>query len=183
MHNLLTNDGCLIRVQTWDVDEMVPTRAEALIGATWPHEIGVVMGSHLHGSLVCVGPHDWILFGGQPAAALVAALNTAFLRSSYRATDVSHALERVRISSPSACRIVAKGCSLDLDLASFKLGRAARTRFAGIPVLILRIEESVFECLAARSYREYFLAWLKDAAREFEACATDAVLFGRQSAD
>jgi sarcosine oxidase subunit gamma len=170
MHKFLGHTGSVVRVQTWDVGAAVPVGLEDFLGILWPRGTGDVASARPSGTVICVAPGEWLVMGGElPAATLVARLRGALEESTYRATDVSQALLRVQIDGNGARGVLGKGCSLDFDAKSFGVGRAARTRLAGIPVVVWRVGDDAFECLLTRSYGEYFGAWLEDAALEFEA--------------
>jgi sarcosine oxidase subunit gamma len=168
MHELLINGGIILRVQTWGAEAVAPAGVEGLLGATWPREVGTAVHGSVLGTVICLGPTEWLVLG---AACLVARhveeLDRAFSGTAFRTTDVSHALLRLHITGNAALSVLGKGCSLNLELAAFGVGRAVRTRLAGIPVVVWRIGPLEFECVITRSYGEYFRAWLDDAALEF----------------
>jgi sarcosine oxidase subunit gamma len=172
MHRSLSDGGSIIRVQTWDIGAAVPMAVEDLLGVPWPRETKAVVSGRSPVTVICVGPSEWLVLDGElSASALIVELNAAFAASSYRATDASQTLVRLPIAGTAACRVLGKGCSLDLDTAAFGAGCAARTRLAGIPVVVWRTGDFTFECLLTRSYGEYFRGWLDDAALEFQGAA------------
>jgi hypothetical protein len=65
--------------------------------------------------------------------------------------------------------------SLDVVLAALVIvpscpdrsGRSARTRFAGMPVIVRCTRPSTFQCIVTASYCDYLASWLADAALEF----------------
>ena len=77
-------------------------------------------------------------------------------------------LERL-LDDPEARVLLAKGCALDLDRSRFPPGRCARTRFAGMPIILSRTQPSTFELILASSYGDYLFLWLTDAATEFSS--------------
>lgn len=156
-------------MQTWDVGGPVPRGLEDLLGVLWPQETGEVAAGQDSRTVICLGPSDWLVLDEElHALTLVTELNGAMAETNYRGTDVSQALLRMQISGNAACAVLGKGSSLDFDTKAFGVGRARRTRLAGIPVAVWRVGSDVFECLLTRSYGEYFHAWLEDAALEFE---------------
>jgi len=172
MHKVSSDGGGVIRIQAWDIAAPVPERVVHLLGLSWPRETGTVQSGRLSGTVICVGPSEWlILHPESDDGNLLIELNTAFVGSCYRATDVSQALLCVQITGNASHRVLGKGCCLDLDRGVFRVGSAAPTRMAGIPVVVWRTGEVSFECLLARSYGEYFRAWLDDAALEFQGVA------------
>lgn len=164
----LVESSISIRVQTWDGEAAVPPKVAQMLGSDWPQETGAVASGRA--DILCVGPTDWLVIGTDPdATALLQRLEEAFEGSAFRATNVSQALARIEIAGPEARTLLAKGCALDLHPSRFAPGRCARTRFAGMPVIVHCTQPSTFECIVTLSYAEYFLSWLTDAALEFAA--------------
>jgi sarcosine oxidase subunit gamma len=160
----------IIRVQSWDGEALVPEEVNVVLGAAWPDKTGTVVTGRAE--VICVGPTDWLLLAGDPdATSWLERINAAFQGSTFRATDVSQALTRIQIGGPEVRDLLAKGCSLDLHPPLFPPGHAARTRFAGMPVVVCCTGTSAFELIVTRSYTNYLLSWLADAELEFEATA------------
>ena len=165
-------DPCgIIRVQSWDIHKAPPAKVEESLGLLWPRETGTVACGSV--DILYIGPTDWLVLASEPGAMmLVQTLKDAFVGSDYRATDVSAALSRIEVKGVHARALLAKGCSLDLRPQSFALHRCARTRLAGMPVVVCCTESSTFECIVSLSYGEYLLAWLSDATEEFTTRAS-----------
>jgi sarcosine oxidase subunit gamma len=156
----------IIRMQTWDGAAVVPPAVEQVLGAGWPASTGTV--AHGRGDVICVGPTDWLVIAPDPgAASWLRQLDGAFDESPFRSTDVSQALVRIEIGGTEVRELLAKGCALDLHPSKFAPGQTARTRFAGMPVIVHCTAASKFECIVTRSYADYLLAWFDDAAVEF----------------
>jgi len=162
-------DPCsIIRVQTWDCGASAPSKVEQVVGTPWPQETGVVAKGRA--DILCTGPSDWWVLTSDPdAIALKRQLEEVFDGSAFRATDLSQGLARFEIGGPEARILLAKGCALDLDAPRFPPGRCARTRLAGMPVILRCNQPSTFELILASSYRDYLISWLTDAATEFSS--------------
>jgi sarcosine oxidase, subunit gamma len=161
-------DPCsIVRVQTWDSEAATPSAVDEVLGVTWPKKTGVVVSGRA--DVICVGPTDWLVVAAdRHAAEWLQRLEGEFHGSStFRATDMSHALARIQLDGPEVRDLLAKGCSLDLYPPLFPPGRSARTRFAGMPVIVRCEQPSTFECIVSRSYADYLLCWLADASVEF----------------
>ena len=163
----------IIRVQTWDSKLTGLSKpaglanAEQALGTTWPELVGTTANGHA--DILCIGPTDWLVIVPDPdVTGLLHELGEAFEGSSFRATNVSHALARLAIEDPDARALLTKGTALDLDPTCFPPGRCARTRFADIPLIVRCIRMPAFELIVASSYHDYLIAWLNDAAREFQ---------------
>jgi sarcosine oxidase subunit gamma len=156
----------IIHVQTWESQPAPSSKVQGAWAVTWPEETGGVVSGPA--DIICTGPTDWFVIGNGPdSAALLTQLDKAFEGSSFRATNVSQGLVRIEIDGPRARDLLTKGCGLDLHPSRFPPGRCARTRFAGIPVIVRCIRESTFECMVASSYADYLLSWLNDVALEY----------------
>jgi sarcosine oxidase, subunit gamma len=168
------SDSCtLIRVQTWDLGARVPPALQDALAIEWPTAVGVVAASHTNrvAAVACLSPTEWLVIGtaaASDAATLLRPLQGSLEATPYRATTVTQALARIEVEGRAARLLLAKGCSPDLHPSRFSPGRCARTRLAGMPVILWCIQESTFQCIVASSYREYLLAWLADAGLEME---------------
>jgi sarcosine oxidase subunit gamma len=161
-------DPCgIIRVQAWDCELPAPSVVEQLLDIAWPTATGAVVNGG-YADILCTGPADWLMVSTDPdIEPLLERLQKAFEHSAYRATNMSSALRRTQIEGTHARALLSKGCGLDIHPQTFPPGRCARTRFAGIPVIVRCTEESAFQCIVAASYVEYLDSWLADAALEF----------------
>ena len=161
-------DPCsIIRVQTWDSEAIPPSAVEEVLGVAWPKQNGAVARGRV--DVIWVGPTDWLVVADDPEATVwQQRLDTTFQGSNFRTTNVSQAFVRVSINGLSEVRdLLAKGCALDLYPALFPPDRAARTRFAGMPVILNCTGASTFQCIVQLSYADFLLAWLADASIEF----------------
>jgi sarcosine oxidase subunit gamma len=166
MLNRVLDPCSIIRVQTWECEAAAPLKVEQMLGVAWPKETGTVARGHA--DIICTGPTDWLVIASDPDTnALLQQFDEAFQGSAFRTANVSQALARVEIDGPEARVLLNKGCALDLHPPHFPPGRCARTRFAGMPVIVRCTQESTFECIVASSYRDYLVSWFADAAIEF----------------
>ena len=167
MHKTVLGPCCIIRIQTWSRETSAFAAIEELLDVSWPTLTGHVARGRA--DILCIGPTDWLVLAPQTdGAALVRHLGVAFEGSTARATDVSQALVRIQITGTAVRDLLAKGCSLDLHAPLFPVGRALRTRFAGMPVIVHCTGTATFELLVTRSYADFLLSWLADAQLEFE---------------
>jgi sarcosine oxidase, subunit gamma len=158
----------IIRIQTWDSEAIAPAAIEDLLGVAWPQNTGIVAAGRVE--IICVGPSEWLVIAADPdPISWLQRLDVACKDSSFRVTNVSQALARIEIEGPEARNLLAKGCALDLRPSRFAPGRSARTRFAGMPVIVQCRGVSKFECIVTRSYADYLLSWFADATLEFES--------------
>jgi sarcosine oxidase subunit gamma len=170
MHKQVLGNCSILRIQTWDSSALVPAAVEDLLGVAWPIRVGFAATGRT--DVICVGPSDWlVLWADVDARELLMHLQVALHGSAFRAANVSQALARIQLDGSEVRNLLAKGCSLDLDPPLFPCGRAVRTRFAGMPVIVRCISGPTFELIVAQSYSDFLLAWLTDAELEFESSA------------
>lgn len=156
----------IMRIQTWDNEAIASCTVGDVLGVAWPHTTGAFAAGRAE--VVCVGPSEWLVIArDSDVISWLHRLDVAFRESSFRVTNLSQALSCIEIESPEARNLLAKGCAL--DLSSFAPGRCARTRFAGMPVIVCCRDVSKFECIVTLSYVDYLLSWLADATLEFES--------------
>lgn len=161
-------DPCsIIRVQAWDCELPAPPVVEQVLDIAWPKATGAVATGG-YADILCTGPTDWLIISTDPdIEPLLERLREAFECSAYRATNMSSALRRTQIEGTHARALLSKGCGLDVHPRTFPPGRCARTRLAGMPVIVRSTGESTFQCIVAASYGDYLDSWLADAALEF----------------
>jgi sarcosine oxidase, subunit gamma len=156
----------IVRVQSWDSEALAPRAVEGVLRIAWPEKTGAVARGRA--DILCIGPTDWLVVAPNPEAApLLQRLEAAFVGSTFRTTNVSQALARIQIDGPEVRDLLAKGCFVDLQPPLFPPGHSARTRFAGMPVILHCTGADTFECIVASSFLEYLVSWLTDAALEF----------------
>ena len=117
-----------------------------------------------------LGPDEWLVITptdqqGKVQADLTKALDGAFSS----VVDNSSGLTLVEVSGKNAGALLATDCPFDLHPSVFKAGQCAQTRLAkaGMTIAPLRKGEG-FEVIIRRSFADYLLLWLQDAAVAFE---------------
>ena len=122
------------------------------------------------GHWLWLGPDEWLIVGQEGAsedvgraveAVLHAAAGDAFLAT----VDVSANRVGLEIAGPGAERLLAFGCSLDLDHPAFGAGQCAQTMVARAGVVLWQVDElPTYRLLVRPSFAAYLQAWLEDAA-------------------
>jgi len=165
MLSRVTQCSALIRVQSWERHgAIVPDIVAELLQLRWPLGTGAVATGQV--DVICINPADWLIVAREDVSAgdLLAALQRGFHGSSFRATDLSHALGRVRIAGDDARLLLSKVSALDVRSSSELIpGRAPRTLVAGLPTVVRCLSLMSFELIVPLSYVEYLMAWLQDA--------------------
>lgn len=165
--------GTRIRVQSWR-DSGVPQAAlAAVVGAPWPTAVGCSSGDRTR--VLCFGPTDWLVVSDGAADAVLRDLEQAAKDSTLSVTDVSQGLVAIEIAGVFARDLLAKACGLDVHARDFGPGVCARTRFADVAVIVQAVGEGATfhcHCYVSRSYVDYLMQWLTDAAAEFLEAAS-----------
>src|SRR5258708_32154330 len=89
----------IIRIQTWENEALAPAPVEGVLGVPWPQKTGTVATGRV--DIICGGPTDWIVLAGDLDTTFwLHRLDALLQGSSFRATNVSHALVRIQIDGP-----------------------------------------------------------------------------------
>ncbi len=139
--------------------------AGAAFGATPPAR---PLGSAAEGARAALwlGPDEWLLLAEDSPAGLQAKLEAALSGVFHTLVDVSHRQTGVDISGPGAARTLAAGVPLDLDLAAFPVGMAARTLLLKAEITLWRRAPEHFRLETNRSFSPYVAAVLTRSARD-----------------
>ncbi len=130
-----------------------PAALEALLGRKVPEKIGTMAGE-----IACLGPDEWLL--RVPAGTRIpmgAGLPLAV-------TEVSERAVCLVVEGPRAAELLMSGCPL--DLSRFATGRATRTIFETVEIIIIRSGEHRFEVEVWRSFAPWLHLALTTAAAE-----------------
>ncbi len=122
-----------------------------------------------------LGPDEQLLLGPAADNAILAA---GFARA---LTGIPHSLVNVsqrqialELRGPHATAILNCGCPLDLDAAEFPAGMCTRTLFGKADIVLWRTGAAEFRLEVWRSFSDYVLGCLHEAARDFIAPANVA---------
>jgi len=116
---------------------------ETVLNAKVPQKIGAT-----EGGIACLGPDEWLLrTAADTAMPTGAGLPIAI-------TDISERSICLVVEGPRAAELLMTGCPLDLD--NFAVGRATRTIYETVEIIIIREGEDRFHVEVWRS----FAAWL-----------------------
>jgi sarcosine oxidase subunit gamma len=158
------------------VDPAVVKAGVVDAGGVDPDELADVVGGALptvpntwtalaDGRAVWLGPDEWLLTGGRPAAGWEEALRAVVGDSGGAAVDVSAQRTGFRLRGTGARALLAQGCALDLRPASFPPGSAAQT-LLGQSGVLLTAEDDGFRLAVRTSFAGYVADWLLDATEE-----------------
>jgi len=117
-----------------------------------------------------LGPDEWLILtpAGQQDE-LKAKLHEALSGVFSSVVDNTSGLTTLHISGDNAAALLATDCPLDLHAREFKAGQCAQTRLAKAGMTLSPLaDETGFEVIIRRSFADYLLLWLQDAAIAFE---------------
>ncbi len=120
-----------------------PQALEKLLGIKVPTKIGAT-----EGGIACLGPDEWLM---RAPAGISIPLGEGL---AIAVTDVSERSICLNVEGPDAARLLMSGCPLDLD--RFAVGRATRTIYETVEIIVIRNSEHCFHVEVWRS----FAAWL-----------------------
>lgn len=124
---------------------------ETILKVKVPKKIGATGGG-----IICLGPDEWLMRAeAGTAIKMGAGLAVAI-------TDVSERSVCLIVDGPRAAEILMAGCPLDLD--NFAVGRATRTIYETVEIIILREAEDRFHVEVWRSFASWLWTALTTAA-------------------
>lgn len=140
-----------------------------VLGAEAPTEANTVIEAGDH-RVYWLGPDEWLIVtpAGQQEKLqqdLLDALDGVFSS----VVDNSSGLTMIHVTGDNAGALLATDCPFDLHPREFKSGQCAQTRLAKAGMLIAPLSDGPgFEVIIRRSFADYLLRWLQDAAIAFE---------------
>ena len=117
-----------------------------------------------------LGPDEWLIVTppGQQAA-LKAELEKALKKVFSSVVDNSSGLTMLHVTGERAGELLATDCPLDLHPRAFTPGQCAQTRLAKAGMTLSPLADGAgFELIVRRSFADYLLLWLQDAAIALE---------------
>jgi sarcosine oxidase, subunit gamma len=124
---------------------------ETVLKVNVPKKIG-----ETEGGIACLGPDEWLLLADAGAAMPTGAgLPVAI-------TDVSERSIGIKVEGPRAAALIMSGCPQDLD--RFPVGKATRTIFETVEIILIREAEHRFHIEVWRSFAPWLWTALTEAA-------------------
>ena len=114
-----------------------------------------------------LGPDEWLLIvpdGEQPR--VERQLREA-VRGPFSVVDVSGGFVHVNLSGQDAGKVLQKSSPYDFHPSNFPPGRCVQTVFAQATALVAAAEDGSFYLVYRRSYADYLVRWITDAAEEY----------------
>ena len=114
-----------------------------------------------------LGPNEWLILGPPGRQADVIEELDRALEGTHRSiVDVSDNRVALELGGPGVKQLLAKGCSLDLDPRSWRVGSCAQTLLARAQVIVHERTQTM-GILVRPSFADYLVDWLLDASTEW----------------
>jgi sarcosine oxidase subunit gamma len=124
---------------------------ETVLKVKVPKKIGAT-----EGGIACLGPDEWLL---RAQAGTMIALGEGL---PIAITDVSDRAICIIVEGPKAAEVIMSGCPLDLD--HFAVGRATRTVYETVEIILIREAPDRFHVEVWRSFAGWLWTALTTAA-------------------
>lgn len=124
---------------------------ETLLGVKVPETIGAI-----DGGIACLGPDEWLMRA--PVGAVVPKGEDLPVS----VTDVSDRSICLCVEGPRAAQLIMSGCPQDLD--HFAIGKASRTVYESVEIVLIREADDRFHIEVWRSFASWLWTALTTAA-------------------
>lgn len=113
-----------------------------------------------------LGPDEWLLLDfSEQAHGLISQLIAALGDDPHSLVDVSHRQIGLSVTGANAARALSAGCPLDFHRLAFPVDMVARTIFMKTEIVVWRRAETHFHVEVGRSFADYLVRHLIEAAR------------------
>ncbi len=109
-----------------------------------------------------LGPDEWLLATAPgEEKELAGRLAKSLAGQCCSLVDLTGGQILLRLAGPQVREVLAKGCTLDLHLRTFEVGRCAQTTLAKTSMLVALVDDApTFDVIVRRSFAEYAARWL-----------------------
>jgi len=116
-----------------------------------------------------LGPDEWLIVTSAAGTAqLLDTLGELLAGQHAAVNDICGGTVTLRIAGERVRDVLAKGCTLDLHPAEFKVGECAQSGLAKANILLAYVEApATFDITVRRSFSDYLCRWLQHAGREY----------------
>jgi sarcosine oxidase, subunit gamma len=112
-------------------------------------------------SALWLGPDEWLVID----SAKNPATDLAKVKTLHSAVDISHRNTAITVSGTAAEATLSAGCPQNLSLKAFPVGACSRTILGKVEIVVLRTGPQTFRVECWRSFSDYVMTYLSDAAR------------------
>jgi sarcosine oxidase, subunit gamma len=156
----------ILRVQGRRSDTAFVSVVEGNLGVQLPEPSRTASNPDV--TVTWAGPNEYLCFCALENEAKYESALKAALEGLFAAvTLVSDSRFGVCVSGSSAAAFVSQGCSIDMGTASFPVGHALTTRFAGLPAILINRANQEYHLYVDIGYVEYLLKWLVAESSEY----------------
>jgi sarcosine oxidase subunit gamma len=139
-----------------------------VLGSRLPLQANTVVYSQA--AVYWLGPDEWLLrTPSEEDGGLAKRLSARLEGQWFALTDISGGMTHLTVSGAHAESVLRQGTTVDLHPRAFGQGRCAQTLIAKTNALIARPngDGEAFDVLVRRSFADYLLLFLRDAANDY----------------
>lgn len=146
----------IYRVVSW-APTSIALEALAIHGRRgWPEKVGATVSISTVCRVLCIGPSEWLAIGGESGPPIP---------EPFAVVELFDAFANIELLGTAVEELLTSLCGLDVCPSAFPPDTCARTRLAGVAVVLDRCGAEEFACYVSRSYLNYLLAALHECAR------------------
>lgn len=158
----------LVNVRGDTRDAAFMTAVESVIGCRPPEKANTVARGNGY-DMLWLGPDEWLVRSATAhdatrIAPLQAKLGVAFAGVFASAVDIGSGYTVLEISGTRTREVLARGCPLDLHPKLFGEGQCAQSHYFKASMTLLPTGADSFDIIVRRSFADYFLKIMLDAA-------------------
>ena len=112
-------------------------------------------------SALWLGPDEWLIIDDGDKDPLA---DCAAVKVLHSAVGVSHRNVGISVTGAGAADTINAGCPQDLSLGAFPVGACSRTILGKVEIVLFRTAEDAFRVECWRSFSDYVLTFLEQAA-------------------
>lgn len=137
---------------------------ESVTGARLPIKPNTVAQGKGYDAL-WLGPDEWLVRSDEARTPeLEGKLRTALGSLYASVVDVGSGYTVIEVSGERVRDVISRGCPLDLHPKVLQRGQCAQSHYFKAPIVLVPTADDTFELIVRRSFSDYFLRILTDAA-------------------
>ena len=141
---------------------------ESVLGFALPARVGEVAGRSDAGHVLWLSPDEFLYVDPSDTSQAAAAdLEAALEGLPGHAVDLSANRTVFELSGRASEELLEKGCNADLHPREFPPDSAIATQLAHVPILLHRVDQSVWRLFPRASFADFVARWIMDAMTEY----------------
>ena len=158
----------LVNVRGDTRDAAFVSAVESVIGCRPPEKTNTIARGNGY-DMLWLGPDEWLVRSAMAhdatrTAPLQAKLGAAFVGVFASAVDIGSGYTVLEISGTRTREVLARGCPLDLHPKLFGEGQCAQSHYFKASMTLLPTGADSFDIVVRRSFADYFVKMMLDAA-------------------